>query len=324
VPTRLSALRWVLMLHSKVPSQLAAHLGELFPALLKTLSDPSEEVVRLDLEVMARLSLNDDYFDRLMHNLIALFSADAQLLQNRGSLIIRQLSLFIHPEKIYRKLAIILETAEEPDFAGTMVQTLNLIMLTAVEFYDVRAYLKNIGSDLEHKELFIILYRSWAHSPASLLSLCLLCQAYEHSCQLLTKFADLEMTVNFLLEIDKLVQLLESPIFTYLRLQLLEPENYPYLFKSLYGLLMILPQSTAFETLRNRLTSISSLGVLHLIPKGKSDLPPVDINFDELLKHFQLIQEKHEKFRKQATQDRDGHNTAVNLLKQSFSSSSLS
>jgi hypothetical protein len=52
-----------------------------------------------------------------------------------------------------------------------------------------------------------------------------------------------------------------------LRLQLLEPERYPFLFKSLYGLLMILPQSTAFETLRNRLTCISSLGVLQLIPK---------------------------------------------------------
>lgn len=175
------------MLHSKVPSQLAAHLGELFPALLKTLSDPSEEVVRLDLEVMARISLNDDYFDRLMQSLIRLFSSDPQLLQNRGSLIIRQLSLFIHPEKIYRKLATILESSDEPEFAGTMVQTLNLIMLTAVEFYDVRLHLKNIASDKDSRDLFVTLYRSWVHSPASLLSLCLLCQAYEHSCQLLTK-----------------------------------------------------------------------------------------------------------------------------------------
>jgi vacuole morphology and inheritance protein 14 len=52
-----------------------------------------------------------------------------------------------------------------------------------------------------------------------------------------------------------------------MRLQLLEPERYPYLFKCLYGLLMLLPQSSAFETLRNRLNSVSSLGVLQLIPK---------------------------------------------------------
>jgi len=115
------------------------------------------------------------------------------------------------------------------------------------------------------------------------------------------------MTVNFLLEIDKLVQLLESPIFTYLRLQLLEPEKYPFLFKSLYGLLMILPQSSAFETLRNRLTCISSLGVLHLIPKSMQNHSMVvdGIDFDMLLRHFQLIQDKHKEYRKQVKEKKD-------------------
>ena len=37
------------------------------------------------------------------------------------------------------------------------------------------------------------------------------------------------MTVTMLIQIDKLVQLLESPVFTYLRLQLLEPERFPHL-----------------------------------------------------------------------------------------------
>jgi hypothetical protein len=36
------------------------------------------------------------------------------------------------------------------------------------------------------------------------------------------------MSVNIFFEIDRLVQLLETPIFIYLRLQLLEPEKYPY------------------------------------------------------------------------------------------------
>ena len=52
-----------------------------------------------------------------------------------------------------------------------------------------------------------------------------------------------QVTVNFLVELDKLTQLLESPIFTHLRLQLLEPQRYAYLVKALYGLLMLLPQA---------------------------------------------------------------------------------
>ncbi len=62
---------------------------------------------------------------------------------------------------------------------------------------------------------------------------------------------------------DKLVQIMESPVFSFLRLQLLEPDKHPYLFKSLYGILMLLPQSTAFKTLQNRLNCVHSMMSLY-------------------------------------------------------------
>ena len=87
-----------------------------------------------------------------------------------------------------------------------------------------------------------------------------------------------------LIQIDKLVQLLESPVFTCmvetlifrscadfyidLRLQLLEPEKHPHLYKCLYGLLMLLPQSSAFAALKNRLNSVSAIGYLHIAPRA--------------------------------------------------------
>lgn len=58
-----------------------------------------------------------------------------------------------------------------------------------------------------------------------------------------------------------------------LRLQLLEPEKYPYLYKCLYGLLMLLPQSAAFAALKNRLNSVSSIGFLHTGPRPYVSLP---------------------------------------------------
>lgn len=92
------------------------------------------------------------------------------------------------------------------------------------------------------------------------------------------------MTVNMLIQVDKLVQLIESPVFTCkfahcaygnrqltsyldLRLQLLEPEKFPYLYKCMYGILMLLPQSSAFAALKNRLNSVSSIGYLHVAPR---------------------------------------------------------
>jgi vacuole morphology and inheritance protein 14 len=78
---------------------------------------------------------------------------------------------------------------------------------------------------------------------------------------------------------------------------------------------MLLPQSTAFEKLKNRLNSVSSLGVLHLIPKkygsfGELELmfisrsesiseSTLKINFDQLLDHFLKLQQMHSSLAKQ-------------------------
>jgi hypothetical protein len=90
---------------------------------------------------------------------------------------------------------------------------------------------------------------------------------------------NLEVTVDFLTEIDQWVQLIESPIFACkyrklfvltsgifnfnifvdLRIELLEPEKNGPIVHTLYGLLMLLPQSEAFHTLRRRLECVAHL-----------------------------------------------------------------
>lgn len=69
------------MLHSKTPEKLAPFLDTLYPALLRMLSDSADEVVRLDLKVLAKLSSQSEsaYFDKLMHNLVSLFYSDQQV-----------------------------------------------------------------------------------------------------------------------------------------------------------------------------------------------------------------------------------------------------
>jgi hypothetical protein len=63
-----------------------------------------------------------------------------------------------------------------------------------------------------------------APPPAgALLGLCLLAQAYEHAVDLINCFSSLPVGAEVLVQLDRLVQLLETPNFTYLRLQLLQP-----------------------------------------------------------------------------------------------------
>lgn len=307
--TRVAALKWLIMLHQKAPKKILAMDDGTFPALLKTLSDSSEEVIKHDLQLLAQISSSseENYFKAFMMNLLELFSTDRRLLETRGSLIIRQLCLNLNTEKIYRTFAEILEREDDLEFASVIVQKLNIILITSPELADFRKRLKSLETRQDGQALFTTLYRSWCHNAVAVFSLCLLAQAYEHASNLLSIFADLEITVHMLVQVDKLVQLIESPVFTYIRLQLLEPERYPYLFKCLYGLLMLLPQSSAFVSLRNRLNAVNSAGFLHIAPKStvgslstRSKIGREEIKWQELLSHFRSVQAKHEKARRQA------------------------
>ncbi|KLJ12525.1 DNA repair and recombination protein RAD54 and RAD54-like protein [Blastomyces silverae] len=326
--TRVASLAWLIMLHRKAPRKVLAFHDGTFPALLKTLSDPSEAVVTRDLQLLSQISRNseDGYFTSFMVNLLQLFSTDRKLLEIRGNLIIRQLCVNLSPERIYRTLADCLEKEEDIEFASIMVQNLNNNLITAPELADMRKRLRNPESR-DGQMFFVALFRSWCHNAVATFSLCLLAQAYEQAYNLLQIFAELEMTVNMLIQIDKLVQLLESPVFTYLRLQLLEPEKYPYLYKCLYGVLMLLPQSSAFAALKNRLNSVSNIGLLQPAARGISTNTPgistpyersggrlksrEDIRWGDLLEKFKSVQEKSRRSGRSSSRQTDSDGNSM-------------
>lgn len=55
VSTKCAVLRWIYHLHLKMGDQMIRFVDETFPVLLKTLSDPSDEVVLISLEVLAEI-----------------------------------------------------------------------------------------------------------------------------------------------------------------------------------------------------------------------------------------------------------------------------
>ncbi|XP_075045517.1 protein VAC14 homolog isoform X3 [Mixophyes fleayi] len=351
--TRICVLKWLYHLYIKTPRKMFRHTDLLFPILLKTLSDESDEVILKDLEVLAEIASSpggqpdasndgsdsapgqaklhvpspgrgtgegargpesspstptmNSYFHRFMVNLLKRFSSERKLLETRGAFIIRQLCLLLNAENIFHSMADILLREENLKFASTMVQNLNSILLTSSELFQLRSQLKDLQTP-ESCNLFCCLYRSWCHSPVATVSLCFLTQNYKHAYRLIQKFGDLEVTVDFLTEVDKLVQLIECPIFTYLRLQLLDVENHPYLIRALYGLLMLLPQSSAFQLLSHRLQCVPNPQLMRAGHAEPAALGPpkedsVRIDYTELLQHFEKVQNKHLEIRHQRAGD---------------------
>lgn len=299
--------------------------------------------------MLARISLDHVQFRLVLNALIQLFFEDRPLLESRGALVIRKLCALLEPRAIYMTIADILRDRNDFEFVSLVVQTLNLILLTAPELSPLRLILKDsctAASPAAYKEAFITLFNCWAHNPVATFSLCLLAQAYDLSAGLIRSMASVEITVGFLMQIDKLVQLLESPIFIRLRLQLLEvnTESHSDLLKSLYGLLMLLPQSQAYKTLSDRLSTASSLH-MHIgftqaytqhasaiaLPSGSvataggktliqsaatvantvTTGPAVD--YDTLLRNFDSIQQKHANLKHAVLRDKSLINSSSNF-----------
>ncbi|KAL9389684.1 hypothetical protein Peur_018289 [Populus x canadensis] len=296
--TRIEALHWISTLLNRHRSEVLSFLNKIFDTLLEALSDPSDEVVLLVLEVHACIAKDLQHFHQLLVFLVHNFRIDHSLLEKRGALIIRRLCVLLDAERVYRELSTILEGEADLDFASIMVQALNLILLTSSELAELRYLLKQSLVNSAGKDLFVSLYASWCHSPEAIISLCLLAQTYQHASTVIQSLVEEDINVRFLVQLDKLIRLLETPIFAYLRLQLLEPGRYTWLLKALNGLLMLLPQqSTAFKILRTRLKTVPSYSfssdqvertssgstysqILHHIPSGSQISEDGDVNQD--------------------------------------------
>ncbi|XP_058836693.1 protein VAC14 homolog isoform X2 [Topomyia yanbarensis] len=312
VPTKIAVLKWVHHLFTEVHDEMSSHANNLFPVLLRDcLSDSSDEVVLQAIVVLAEIvnsaTAKGSNFDQLQYKhflveLLTLFSENKIFLENRGTLIIRQLCRLLNAEYIYRTFGeILLEENTNLRFASTMVRTLNMILLTTSDLFDLRNSLRDIKTD-KSASLFECLYRCWSHCAVSTLSLCLLAQCYQHVSEIVVLFADMEITVDFMVEIDKLVQLIESPIFASLRLALVSHANdnvdAQHLSRALYGILMLLPQTDAFNLLRNRLQCVPNYwGQPARINSKSSNEAQSKIKFDELFVHFKRVQELHHKQR---------------------------
>lgn len=194
------------------------------------------------------------HFKLVINAILGLFASDRMLLENRGSLVVRKFCVLLDAESVYMLMAEVLSasceilpgsvplpkdesfvtedvekgpsTAAEVEkedtvkysieFVSTMVQTLNLILLTSNELHGLRVLLANAFElkDRDYKDITITspgdehsgtrnsvqvfesLFRCWCHSPVATFSLCLLARAYSVAFALVQKFSELEVTVG--------------------------------------------------------------------------------------------------------------------------------
>jgi hypothetical protein len=156
-------------------------------------------------------------------------------------------------------------------FVSSFVQQMTHVLLATDEASDLRELLRDcVGrrSDSERDKrrikLFHILLHSFSHNLIASVSLCLWGGAYRTAAYFLQHIDPLDIHLVFLLELDKMVELLERPLFRHFHLRMLEADADPsvegsgaMLFRALKLLLMIVPQSSCYRILRDWLVTAS-------------------------------------------------------------------
>lgn len=165
-----------------------------------------------------------------------------------------------------------IQFSQDLRFASSFVQHMNHVLLTSQEAQSVREILKdcvgssgNLEKDRQRCRIFHILLHSFSHNLGSVLSLCLWSGAFRTASLFLEQINPLDINIIFLLELDRLVEMLQRPLFRHVDILMLEHDkdsrisegSGTMLFCALKSLLMILPQSTCYRVLRDRLSSIS-------------------------------------------------------------------
>eukprot|EP00758_Cryptobia_borreli_P006451 Tbor_TRINITY_DN5155_c0_g2::TRINITY_DN5155_c0_g2_i1::g.26270::m.26270/K15305/VAC14, TAX1BP2; vacuole morphology and inheritance protein 14 len=165
------------------------------------------------------------------------------------------------------KIAEILPTHGDRRFVSKVVLSLHSMLMTLKEMMPLRALLRQ-EDDFSSKssisrDVFSKLLVCWAYEPVASIGLCLLSARFDQALDLVQDLGESEVTAHTLVQLDRLAQLIESPVFSFLRIGLLRPRRNAALVRALFGVQMILPRSSVpCEALHYRLRNAPTIAHL--------------------------------------------------------------
>lgn len=168
--------------------------------------------------------------------------------QSKYLTVLKTLFTHVNPESLINHLAKVLQGLNHSDIRVYVTQNLDILLNIEEGLAGLRAKIQNPESDL-----FGSLFEIWASDPISCISLSLLAGRYRLASQLVLLMSLANMKVGMLVRLAQIAKLLDMPHYARLRMQLLQPQKYPHLILAIKGIIMLLPQGKAHDSLRSRL-----------------------------------------------------------------------
>ncbi|OMJ93668.1 hypothetical protein SteCoe_3368 [Stentor coeruleus] len=261
IKTRIAALEWVIILQIKDPEALEPSMEILVSTLSSRLSDSEPMVVNSTLVILCNIARYKEFFDKVISSILYEVSTNQAFSPDNVKKTVKTLCQGLGVELVYRSISELLNIEKSTSFCQKIIEVLNDLLLIDADFEEIRERLKYCIEleDMRCVEFFETLYKAWRFSPGCTLTLTFLVQAYNLAYEIINTMAKSNIDADLLQQLARLVQLIDSPVFVHLRMQMLEHQRHPYLLKSLYAILMVLPPSRAYKTLQHRLKDVSAL-----------------------------------------------------------------
>ena len=178
------------------------------------------------------------------------------------------------------------------NFEEKIVCTLtDLLMNNSISNFRKCFLMQNIK---KRNELFSKLFSIWAINPISVLLLCIILEKFELAYNIILNLKKVKFNNDFYKKLAKLVESFEDDNYEYFCQKLLEPSENIFFIKTLFGILMILPQGVAFDFLSDKLSNVQTLlNVEDKIDKEKI-LKIVEENKDDIDRNIKLFLNKQE------------------------------
>lgn len=252
IPTLLIAIEFTSILISHTP---AASVGKsqldistLRENLLKALRYDHEQVIEEVIRVLLQLATIGNETESVIRDILKVIHNTPGFLDNRGSFVIRTLCKYESADVVFSCLACSL-IKDDPDFNSLVVQLMEVILLTGEETVFLRKRLRGFAywtrrPSENDSHLFDVLFRAFCCNSVSCLALCWFTEEYQVAERIVDTLSSHHLSMSFLLQADKLIKLLETPIFVHLRLHLVDRDNpaQKAMWRSICGFMMLLPQ----------------------------------------------------------------------------------
>ena len=255
-------INWYEILFDKYGDSIFPNGKEFIDSFGKFLPNDNENLLKEMIYFLCDVgNYNETYFSNVIDRIINQLLDDKQLRDNFWEKIIKLLSKKLDIVKLFENLSESLLNTNNNKFIHEMVSKLNIFLITDISGKEVRKTLSKFGRNKnnEAKIFFDKLFTVWSYNAIAVLILTIISEYFELSFNLILNFTGIKLENEFYKELCLMVQLIETSQFNSIRIKLLEPIKNLYLVKSFYGILMLLPQGNAFDTLSNRMEGISTL-----------------------------------------------------------------